>query len=340
MRILNGDNLQILKSLEGERFDLAELDGPYMAGLEGWDILTEAEYIQHYAERLTALRPLLQPWGVVFVFGYPEGCAEIKSWAHRTETLYCRRWLTWYKQVTAHKGRKVENVLLFVNTPDNNLVFEFKQTLKQKRQALGYTVSQAMALTESRKHLAGKGAGMMWFESELSKVPTANEYIELKSIFSLPDKFDMLCTLGSYEGITDIDYFSKQYPEQTESLNDEGLRSKPVGLYVDLFKPTIPPTEKKKALILYGGSGNAAIAAEALGYEVTVIEQDPKRCKLIEKRSSRLVQTWREKLSQGSLWGFPTLPAPDGGDSPRQQALFTPEADSPAGDVPTPAPRR
>ena len=24
---------------------MAELDGPYMAGLEGWDILTEAEYI-------------------------------------------------------------------------------------------------------------------------------------------------------------------------------------------------------------------------------------------------------------------------------------------------------
>ena len=87
MRILNGDNLQILKSLEGERFDLAELDGPYMAGLEGWDILTEAEYIQHYAERLTALRPLLQPWGVVFVFGYPEGVAEVKAWAHKTTKL-------------------------------------------------------------------------------------------------------------------------------------------------------------------------------------------------------------------------------------------------------------
>ena len=135
MRILNGDNLQILKSLEGERFDLAELDGPYMAGLEGWDILTEAEYIQHYAERLTALRPLLQPWGVVFVFGYPEGCAEIKSWAHRTETLYLRRWLTWYKQITAHKGRKVENVLLFWrDTPTTTTAFgEFLRHEREKR---------------------------------------------------------------------------------------------------------------------------------------------------------------------------------------------------------------
>jgi len=114
------------------------------------------------------------------------------------------------------------------------------------------------------------------------------------------------------------------------------LRSKPVGLYVDLFKPTIPPTEKRKALVLYGGSGNAAIAAEALGYEVTVIEQDPKRCKLIEKRSSRLVQTWREKLSQGNLWGFPTQRAPDLWDSAPLESESTPEADSPAGHLSTP----
>jgi DNA modification methylase len=336
MRILNGDNLQILKSLEGERFDLAELDGPYMAGLEGWDILTEAEYIQHYAERLTALRPLLQPWGVVFVFGYPEGCAEIKSWAHRTETLYCRRWLTWYKQVTAHKGRKVENVLLFWrDTPTTTTAFgEF---LRHEREKRGWSLRQVGEMAGREWWHRG---GNLYFENGNGGYPSLDDLFTLSRIFEFSLDEWAGVFYENYEGITDVDYFSKTYPEQTESLNDDGLRSKPVGLYVDLFKPTIPPTEKRKALILYGGSGNAAIAAEALGYEVTVIEQDPKRCKLIEKRSSRLVQTWREKLSQGSLWGFPTLPAPDGGDSPRQQALFTPEADSPAGDVPTPAPRR
>lgn len=321
MRILNGDNLQILKSLEGERFDLAELDGPYMAGLEGWDILTEAEYIQHYAERLTALRPLLQPWGVVFVFGYPEGCAEIKSWAHRTETLYLRRWLTWYKQITAHKGRKVENILLFWrDTPTTTTAFgEFLRNERVKR---GWSLRDV-----------GERAGRQWwhrggnlyFENGNGGFPSLDDLFMLSKIF----EFSMDKWAGAfyenYEGLTDIDYFDKTYIEKTESLNDEGLRSKPVGLYVDLFKPTIPPTKKRKALILYGGSGNAAIAAEALGYEVTIIEQDPKRCKLIEKRSSRLVKLWREKLSQGGLWGFPTQHAADAGDSPAQQAFFTPE---------------
>jgi transcriptional regulator with XRE-family HTH domain len=336
MRILNGDNLQILKSLEGERFDLAELDGPYMAGLEGWDILTEAEYIQHYAERLTALRPLLQPWGVVFVFGYPEGVAEIKSWAHRTNTLYCRRWLTWYKQVTAHKGRKVENVLMFMlNEPHAG---NFGKFLTRYREQKGLTREQLGEMIDG--YSTGRiGKGL--YEIPHGKyLPPQDKFIKLSYALGFNPSPWWHVVDFAFEGLTNIDYIEKSYQEQTESLNDDGLRSKPVGLYVDLFKPTIPPTEKRKALVLYGGSGNAAIAAEALGYEVTVIEQDPKRCKLIEKRSSRLVQTWREKLSQGSLWGFPTPPAPDGGDSAPSQALSTPDMFSAIEHEPTPAPRR
>lgn len=339
MRILNGDNLQILKSLEGERFDLAELDGPYMAGLEGWDILTEAEYIQHYAERLTALRPLLQPWGVVFVFGYPEGCAEIKSWAHRTETLYLRRWIHWQKKFRLHEGRKYEIVLLFQSHEILELFEKFKVSIKEKRKEMGLNINQATALAGLPTYENG-GGGMMWFEAPTSQIPSDNVYKKLKAAFSLADVFDNLPYSLNFEGLTDKDEIRCDVLEPRVELNDNGLRSKPIKLYADLFKPTIPPTEKRKALVLYGGSGNAAIAAEALGYEVTVIEQDPKRCKLIEKRSSRLVQTWREKLSQGSLWGFPTLPAPDGGDSAPSQALSTPDMFSAIEHEPTPAPRR
>jgi hypothetical protein len=336
MRILNGDNLQILKSLEGERFDLAELDGPYMAGLEGWDILTEAEYIQHYAERLTALRPLLQPWGVVFVFGYPEGVAEIKSWAHRTNVLYCRRWLHWYNNNAAHAGRRVQVSGVFVKSPNDGLFAEFREWLKQKRGSMGITIEQAHNLTGIHPGCRG---GYIWFESESSSVPTSLEYATLKKFFDVPERFDMLQGIQAYPGITDIDFLTVPV-EIAEQLNDNGLRSKPIQLYVNLFKPTIPPTEKRKALILYGGSGNAAIAAEALGYEVTIIEQDPKRCKLIEKRSSRLVKLWQEKLSQGGLWGFPTQHAADAGDSPTQQAFFTPETLSTPQGESTPTLRR
>lgn len=302
VKIINQDNLQTLKELKdkGIKFDLVELDGPYMAGLEGWDILTEAEYIQHYTARLTLIRDLLQPWGVVFVFGYPEGCAEIKSWAHQMEILYLRRWLTWYKQVTSHKGRKVENVLLFVLW-DDDLLTEFKAELKKARQEMGLTISGAMALTKCRGHLAGKGGGMVWFEAESAPQPGRQEYFELKQIFGLPDRFDGLLATTPYEGLTDIDYISKTYPEETKELNGSRLRSKPVGLYLDLFKPIVTPTDSRKALILYGGSGNAGIAAAALGYDVVICETDENRCKTITSRFDSEVDKWRNKMSQKFL---------------------------------------
>lgn len=287
LRIIQGNNLDALKKLsqDGEKFDLIELDGPYAAGLEaGWDCLTEDEYLAHYAERLTLVRQLLQPWGVVFVFGYPEGCAEIKAWARQSGTLHLRRWLHWHKQKTAHKGRKVEVIAMFVNAPSVNMLASFKALLTDRRKARGLTVTQAMAMTPSRQHLAGKGCGMMWFEAPSSDVPTAHEYIELKALFNIPDEYDFLCTLGSYEGITDLDYISTHYPEDTRDLNDNGLRSKPIGLYLDLFRPTMPPRDTKRALILYGGSGNAGIAAGQLGYDVTICEQDAARCEAIRRR--------------------------------------------------------
>lgn len=313
MRIINGDNLQILKSLEGERFDLAELDGPYMAGLEGWDILTEAEYIQHYAERLTALRPLLQPWGVVFVFGYPEGCAEIKSWAHRTNSLYCRRWVHWYNNQAAHAARRIQ-VAVMLTKHDPSLMAEFKSWLKNARESKGMSLREARLAAGVNVQLLdnpnASSGGYFWYEADCSDIPTLADYQGIKRAFNVPDKFDVLPML-TFEGVTNLD-FMKVPPEKAEHLNDEGLRSKPIQLYANLFKPTIPPTENRKALILYGGSGNAAIAAEALGYEVTIIEQDPKRCKLIEKRSKR----------QKSLWGFPTQRAADGGNAAPEFSNF------------------
>lgn len=286
LTIHNCDNIETLRrfAANGDRFDLAELDGPYGANLEGWDILTDDQYLAHYTERLPLVRDVLQPWAVAFLFGYPEGCAEIKAWARQSGTLHLRRWLTWYKQRTAHKGRKCETILYMSPPPTLDLWTDFRAELTRRRMARGWTIGMAMAETPCRRHLAGKGAGAVWFEAPSSGVPSAYEYLELKEVFSIPDEYDYLCTSGDYDGITNIDYISATYPEDTRELNDAGLRSKPVGLYLDLFRPTVPPRETRRALILYGGSGNAAIAAGKLGYNVDICEADPARCEMIRRR--------------------------------------------------------
>lgn len=294
--ILHGDNLDVLGELlrDGEKFDLVECDGPYSTtgkGLEDWDTLTEDQYVEHYAARLGLVRDVLQPWGVVFVFGYPEGCAEIKAWARQSGTLHLRRWLTWYKQRTAHKGRKVETIALFETPKPTPLFDAFKIDLRQRRKALGLTVKDAMidldinafAVTGANAGERG-GGGWLWFEAESSRLPDPSEYAKLADRFALPSCYETLQSIISLDGITNLDFLSATYPEDTRDLNDAGLRSKPVGLYSDLFRPVVPPREDKRALVLYGGSGNAAIAAGLLGYQVTVVEQDATRCELIRRR--------------------------------------------------------
>jgi len=301
MEIIHSDNLEALKRLEadGIKFDLVEFDGPYMAGLEGWDTLTEAEYIQHYAERLAIVRRILQPWGVVFVFGYPEGCAEIKSWCHRSQTLHLRRWISWYNNKAAHAGRRIQAVILLVQTPNNNLFAEFRTWLKQRRNDMDITIEEAHNLTGIHPGCRG---GYIWFESATASVPTSAEYATLKVFFNVPDRFDSLQGIQAYPGLTDIDFITVP-PETAVHLNEASLRSKPVRLYLNLFEPTIPPTRDYKALVLYGGSGNAGIAAEALGYQVTIVEQDQERCRLIGERMRGEVLRWTVHLSQRRLWG-------------------------------------
>ena len=141
-----------------------------------------------------------------------------------------------------------------------------------------------MRQTGVNAHLAGKGAGAIWFESDNSRPPAYGDYMVLKGFFDIPDRFDPIIGFQSFEDITNLDFISATYPEDTRELNDAGLRSKPVGLYLDLFRPTVPPRDTKRALILYGGSGNAAIAAGQIGYDVTVCETDPTRCEYIRRR--------------------------------------------------------
>ena len=285
LTIYEGDNLSTLQRLAaaGARFDLVEVDGPYGANLEEWDSLSEGEYIAHYAARLPWVSQMLQPWGVAFVFGYPEGCAEIKAWARHTQTFALLRWLTWFLNSTQHAGRRTQTILIFTAIKSPSLWSEFQQWLQQRRRSMGITVVNAHKLTGINTAQGRARGGFLWFESDTARIPTVADYDILKQVFDIPDKFDSVCGLASVVGLTDIDMITVP-PEQAQKLNIDGLRSKPLALYDRLFRPIVPARERRHALILYGGSGNAAIAAGKLGYEVTVCESDPARCELIRQR--------------------------------------------------------
>jgi transcriptional regulator with XRE-family HTH domain len=284
LTIHHGDNLDTLRALveRGERFDLVELDGPYGAGLEAWDCLSEAEYVEHYAARLELVRRVLQPWGVVYLFGYPEMVALVRAWAQQTGTLHLRRWLNWYKQVTAHKGRKVEAIGIFLrDTPSAAAAAAFGAELRRRRIERGWTLAD---VGERAGRAWWHRGGNLYYETGSGGFPSREDFDVLCRMFDInPEDWPNVAAAACYSDVTDLDYIGTHYPESTRDLNDAGLRSKPVGLYLDLFRPVVPPRPDKRALILYGGSGNAAIAAGRLGYRVDVCETDAGRCERLQR---------------------------------------------------------
>lgn len=300
MKIYNNDNLVTMEEMKarGDKFDLIEIDGPYGAGLEGWDILTESEYIEHYTQRLSLVSDLLQPWGSVFLFGWPEMTAEIKAAAHRDQVLFLRRWISWFVNSSAHAARKIQAILFFVSWRGDDIIAEFRQAITEARKARGLTVVDCHKATGIRPYARG---GYIWFESDKGKIPNPDEYRTLKEFFGLPDRFDVVPSYTARDGLTNFDVI-RVPPERAEKLNDDGLRSKPIQLYWKLFKPVIPPNPEKRALILYGGSGNAGIAAEALGFQVSLIEASAERCEIIKKRSPALIKKWAIKAGQMELF--------------------------------------
>ena len=312
LTIIQGDNLPAMADMirAGLRFDLIELDGPYGADLEEWDELNADQYLRHYSARLPLVRELLHIWGAVFVFGYPEGCAEIKAWCHTGRTLYCRRWLTWYKQRTAHMGRKCETILFMLRDhPNGERLAEFGAFLRQERRKRNWTLRTVGMLAGRPWWHRG---GNLYYETGSGSAPSAGDLQILARIFDFDPAEWRGVIQGSYPGLTDRDLITSSYEEPTKELNGIGLRSKPISLYSDLFAPLAAGAgATRRALILYGGSGNAAIAAGLAGYDVTVCERDPARCEIIRRRFDFYVNRHAVDLPGSELGPlFNTLPAP------------------------------
>lgn len=321
LTIIPGDNLAAMADMvrAGMLFDLIELDGPYGADLEEWDELNADQYLRHYTNRIPLVRSLLPVSGAAFIFGYPEGCAEIKAWCHSNRALYCRRWLTWYKQRTAHMGRKCEAILFMLRDhPSGERLAEFGAMLRAERLRRHWTLKHVGMLADRPWWHRG---GNLYYETGSGSAPSADDLLTLARIFDF-DPADWAHVIqGSYPGITDRDLITASYEETTKGLNDIGLRSKPVSLYLDLFAPLVgDPTRARRALVLYGGTGNAAIAAGHLGYDVTVCERAPARCEMIRRRFDLYVNRHAVDLPGSELGPlFHSLPAPGDNTAPAPQ---------------------
>lgn len=267
-------------------YDIVEIDGPYRANIETWDVLSLSEYLDYYEGILNKVSKILKHGGLVYFFGFPENCAEIKVMVRQKNILEFKRWITWYKQWTVHSGRKTETILVFTNPFNENLTKKFREELKKQRESYGLSIVNVWDLIDGNTKIRNKIGGFLWFEKEHGAIPSQSEYSKIKSLFNLSDEFDKvyLAKQYTYKGITNVDYIVIPTGNSISISEDGRLRSKSKDLYTKLFKPYSDYHMKNSntnaspsALILFGGSGNAGLSAMELGFNVDICENDKER---------------------------------------------------------------
>lgn len=121
--------------------------------------------------------------------------------------------------------------------------------------------------------------------------------------------------------------------EFTNEFDNQHPTQKPTSLFQYLIMTYTNAGDTVLDFVM--GSGTTGVSCVQTGRNFIGIEKEKK---YFELAKSRIMQAPTPLFTESLR--LPTPLAPDGGDSPRQQALFSPEADSPVGDVPAPAPRR
>jgi len=294
LSIICGDNLDVMvemgknlgKGHYRATFDLVEFDGPYKSETTGaeWDDLTWNEFRDHYETRFKIARYLMTPWGILFAFGYPEGAAEIRDVSIRESRLFLRRWITWDKTNNAHHGRKIEAILLFMKTDPKFDLLKFGEFIKKKRLERDWSlVDVGKKIGDPWVHRGGN----LYHETGSGGFPDQDLYLRLADLFEFDPKEYFHIVDPVFPGLTNLDLIRTPRTERAVDLGGN-LRSKPRILYEQIFRAGIPPVqiaERPRALIAYGGSGNAAIAAASLGFQTIVIEEDRERCADIYRRA-------------------------------------------------------
>ena len=113
-KLIEGDSIKWLKSLESESVDLAFADPPYNINKAEWDKFeTQEEYIEWSMQWINEVYRVLKNEGTLYICGFSEILADIKH--PSMKYFHSCRWLVWHYKNKANLrndwGRSHESIL-------------------------------------------------------------------------------------------------------------------------------------------------------------------------------------------------------------------------------------
>lgn len=257
--------------------DLIIADPPYFKVVgEKWDYQwrTEEEYLEWSAHWLSSCYHQLRLGGSMYLFGYFRTLGMLLP-KLKEIGFTLRQQIVIDKGMKAVAGRATKNYRMFPCTTESvllltkdNIQFS-RKFLKDRQKKLGLTakeINEALGVKSN--------GGGMWSiytgNNVCEQFPTREIWEKLEKVLDFDIPYESIAQtfnpqMGLTDVWTDIDFYSEKRWHPTQ---------KPLKLIERLISTSSNPLDK--VVDPFGGSGSTLIAAEHLGRQAWIIEQDEK----------------------------------------------------------------
>ena len=265
--------------------DLIIADPPYFKVVgEKWDYQwrTEQEYLDWCAKWLSSCHHQLRLGGSMYLFGYFRTLALLLP-KLKEIGFSLRQQIVIDKGIKAVAGRATKNYKMFPCTTESvllltkdNIQFS-RKFLKERQEKLGLTakeINEALGVKSN--------GGGMWSiytgKNVCEQFPTREVWEKLQQVLEFDMDYDSIAQtfhpqMGLTDVWTDIDFYAEKRWHPTQ---------KPLKLIERLIATSSNPLDK--VVDPFGGSGSTLLAAEKLGRQAWIIEQDEKYVKAMVDR--------------------------------------------------------
>jgi len=298
------DCLEGMKQLDDNSVDLILTDPPYNIGKDynnDSDNQTNEDYQFFIREILKEIIRILKYRGSIFIFSYWRTVNHWHKEAINCE-LYPRDWIIWRRDnVTQCSSEFLKNlyeiILFYTKEPTSLDKRKFGRYIKNKRLVKNLSLQQIGELCGKEWYYRG---GHLYFETGIA-IPTVKEYIELKKVLELDNRFDSVFMGKRTFNIDTIRVKHANPDKRNHPLgsnvgniwkingiigNASERVNHPTQKPIELIRRIVKMSSNKEDIIVdpFMGSGTTAVACKQLNRNFIGFEINPTYVEIANKR--------------------------------------------------------
>ena len=349
------DVLDGLNKIKDHTIDMGIVDPPYNVGIDEWDKIKD--YKEFCRKWLNEVVRVIKPNKAIWIFGNQHSIHLIRDILDGNNDVRFRSQIIWNKGVGIPNPHKFSNlyeqILYYIKVPSPKILNKFGSYIKSKRTELKISLKEIGKLCGEEWYHRG---GHLYFETGLV-IPTVKQYIKLKEVLNLDDRYDFYF---NNHFIFDLESIGVKWKYDKDKRNKRGWKNcgdvwnisqlsgtfkerldhptqKPIKLIDRMIK--VSSRENDLILDLFSGTGTTSVVCKQLNRRYIGFELEHKYIEIANKRLSQETLHSLSEIQSGDDGGINFTQNPtDSGFSKGKTPLIIAKSDKSSEDLPSSVP--